>query len=145
MEEEGIPHEENSPLFGDPKKVTVKDILDYFEGDIDLYAVYIRTNMFRAFLKPQVVLESARRMAVLNDCRDLKTLWAWATERGEERREVAMIILAQPHLLEKVVGFAHTVEQRQLLVTLYGATAVTQYLQPSQKEGRVWLEDSLGL
>jgi hypothetical protein len=142
---EGMPLEEFSPLFGDPSKVTVKDILDYFEGDIELYAVYINTHMFRSGLRPEVVLGSARQMAIQNDCRDLKTLWSWATGQGEERQSVAMIILAQPRLLAKVVGFAQSAEERQLLVKLYGATVVSEYISPRQGEGRAWLEDSFGL
>lgn len=140
-----MPPEENSPLFGDPSKVTVKDVLDYFEGDIELYATYINTSMFRSGLRSEVVLGSARQMAIQNGCRDLKTLWSWATGQEEERQSVAMIILAQPRLLEKVVGFAQSAEERQLLVKLYGATAVSEHLSPRQGEGRAWLEDSFGL
>ena len=137
--------EAQSKIFSDPSRLTLRELLDFFGGDIDLYASYMSIDMFSSRLPPQLVLDSARKILVQNNCRSIATLWDWAIDEDAAKAAVAQIVLAQPKLLAKVVDFPMEPQHREMLVLLYGATAVAQYLNPSPEEGRAWLEDSLGI
>ena len=137
--------ETESKIFGNPSGLSLKELLDFFGGDIDLYASYFSIGMFKSRLPPQLILDSARKMLTQNHCHSIGTLWEWAIGDDTAKASVAQIVLAQPRLLKAVVNFPMNTKNREMLIKLYGATAVAQFLNPSPEEGRAWLEDSLGL
>lgn len=137
--------EVQSKIFSDPSRLTLRELLDYFCGDIEVYASFMSIKKFSSRIPPELILDSARKILIQNNCRSVATLWSWAIGDDKAKASVAQIALAQPKLLAKVVDFPMEPQHREMLIRLYGATAVAQYLNPSPEEGRAWLEDSLGI